>query len=58
MNIGKLDDSFIQTLARKTGKPEEDIRKLVMSMNTIQSKKEISAEELIDFNQEIEKFNK
>ena len=44
-------------LARKTGKPEEDIRKLVKSIEGIQSRKTISAEELIAFNKEIEKFN-
>jgi hypothetical protein len=58
MSFTKLDESFVQTLARKTGKPEEDIRKLVMSMNSIQSKTKISADELIEFNQKIEKFNK
>jgi hypothetical protein len=58
MPIGKLDDAFIQTLTRKTGKPEEDIRRLVMSMNTIQSKTSITGQELIEFNQAIEKFNK
>jgi len=58
MSFAKLDESFIKTLARKTGKPEEDIRKLVMSMNSIQSKTQISADELIEFNQNIERFNK
>ena len=58
MNTSKLDEPFVQTLARKTGKPEEEIRDLVMSIATIQSNEKISAEELIDFNKKLEKFNK
>ncbi len=58
MSVTKLDDSFIQTLARKTGKHEGDIRRLVMAMNSVQAKTKISAEELIDLNREIEMFNK
>jgi len=58
MSVTKLDDSFIQTLARKTGKQEDDIRRLVLAMNSVQSKTKISAEELIDLNRQIERFNK
>jgi hypothetical protein len=58
MSIGKLDDDFIQALARKSGKQDEDIRQLVMLINSIQAKKTITSGELLELNQEIEKFNK
>lgn len=58
MNTSKLDESFIQALTRKAGKPEDEMRNLVKSITTIQSSEKISAEELIDFNKKIEKFNK
>ena len=58
MNIGKLDEAFVLALARKTGKPEEDIRKLVISMNSILAKSNITSEELLELNREIERFNK
>lgn len=58
MSTGKPDDVFVQALARKTGKPDEDIRKLVMLINSIQGKKTITSSELLELNSEIEKFNK
>jgi len=57
MNAQNLDESFIQVLARKTGKDEELVRSLVKMIAMIQSRDQISASELIDFNKKIEKFN-
>lgn len=57
INTGKLDEEFIHTLTHKSGRPEEDVRKLVVSMNAIQAKKSITGAELIEFNHLIERFN-
>jgi len=57
LNTSTLDESFIVTLTRKSGKHEEDVRALVKTIESIQSKDKISSAELIDFNGKIEKFN-
>jgi len=57
MNTSKLDEHFVQTLARKTAKSEEEVDDLVKAIVSIQSRDKISAGELIDFNKKIEKFN-
>ena len=57
LNTSTLDESFIIALARKSGKQEEDVRKLVKAIEFIQSRGKISSAELIDFNGKIEKFN-
>jgi hypothetical protein len=57
LNTNTLDDAFILALARKSAKPEEDVRSLIESIISIQSKAKISSDELIDLNKKIEKFN-
>ena len=57
LNTSTLDETFIVALARKAGKPEENVRALVNQILAIQSRDKISTEELIDFNRKIEKFN-
>lgn len=57
LNTSKLDEHFVQALARKTGKAETEVDDLVRSIVSIQAKDRISAGELIDFNKKIEKFN-
>ena len=57
MNTSKLDEHFVQALARKTAKSEEEVDDLVKAIVSIQSRDKISAGELIDFNKKIEKFN-
>jgi len=57
VNTHSLDESFVQVLARKTGKDEELVRSLIKTIAMIQSRDQISAAELIDFNKKIEKFN-
>ncbi len=53
----KLDESFIYALARKAGKSETDVCDLFKMIQTIHSKNNIAAEELIALNSKIEKFN-
>lgn len=57
ISTNSLDESFIQALARKTAKPEEEVRDLVHQILKIQSASEISETELIEFNGKLEKFN-
>jgi hypothetical protein len=57
LNTNTLDEPFIVSLTRKSGKQEEDVRALVKAIGSIQSKDKISSAELIDFNGKIEKFN-
>lgn len=56
LNTGKLDDTFITTLAKKSGKGEEDIKGLVMIIKLIQSQPEIALDRLVDLNNKIEHF--
>lgn len=53
---GHLDESFINTLTRKSGKPEVEVNELIKSVITIQSRDKIKAEELISFNKQVELF--
>jgi hypothetical protein len=57
LNTNLLDEPFINALARKSGRAEDDIRALINSILAIQGKDKISSEELIDINKKIEKFN-
>lgn len=57
MSTVNLDDSFINTLARKAGKPEADVHDLFTSIHSIHSKETLTAEELVSLNSKIEKFN-
>jgi hypothetical protein len=58
INTNKLDENFIVSLAKKSGKSEEDVRAMVMAIKNIQSQPSIAMEALIDLNDRIEKFNK
>jgi len=53
-----FDESFVHTLAHKSGKPEEDVRALVGLIAFIQSNDAISAETLLDLDKKLEKFNR
>jgi hypothetical protein len=53
----KLDESFIYTLARKSGKSEADVRELFRTIQAVHATDNLSAEELIALNSKIEKFN-
>jgi hypothetical protein len=57
LSTNKLDDDFIKTLSRKSGKPEEEIRSLLASIAAVQGHSQISSGQLIDLNKKIEKFN-
>jgi hypothetical protein len=53
----KTDADFLQTLSSKSGKPYEDVVKLFDTINAIRSQKNISVSDLINLNEQIEKFN-
>ncbi len=57
INTSRLDEIFVQTLAKKTGNDEADVRRIVKTITGIRSKDQITAEELVELNKEIEKFN-
>ena len=52
-----LDETFVSIASKKTGRSEEEVRKLISVINSIRAKEKISEEELIDLNNRIEKFN-
>ena len=51
-----LDEQFINTLARKSGKPEKEIRALVAKIQAIQLVPVIQELDLIDLNRQLEIF--
>ena len=57
LNTNILDDSFVGTLARKSGKDEQESRDLIKTIISIRSKERISADELMDLNKKIENFH-
>jgi hypothetical protein len=56
LNTMVLDEAFIKALSKKTGKDEQETYDLVKTVNIVRSKEKISAEELMDLNQKMEKF--
>jgi hypothetical protein len=52
-----FDDEFIATLANKSGNNKEDVESLFRTITYILSSTLISAGQLVDLNQKIEKFN-
>jgi hypothetical protein len=56
MTTKEVDDSFIATLARKSGHLESDVRALFSLIKTLQQKLHVTADELIELNLKIEKF--
>jgi hypothetical protein len=54
----KIDASFIGVLSKKSGKSEDQVRKLFDTINTIRSQEQISAAALMDLSEQIEAFNK
>lgn len=57
INTSRLDEIFVQTLAKKTGKDGDEVRGIVKIITSIRSKDVVSAEELVELNSQIEKFN-
>jgi hypothetical protein len=57
LKTNQFDEEFIQALSSKSGKPKEDIVALLRAIAYIQSTSMISAEQLIDLNNKIERFN-
>lgn len=58
INTDILDDQFTEKLALKTGKKQEDVKKLVNYINLMRSKNEFFEENLIKLNRHIEAFYK
>lgn len=50
LNTTHLDEIFITTMAKKLGREEQDVRKLINVINAIRSKEKITAEELLELN--------
>ncbi|WP_333818921.1 DUF4350 domain-containing protein [Ohtaekwangia sp.] len=57
LGTSRLDDNFIVALSKKSGKPEDEVRSLIMLIRLIQSQPQIAVDRLIDLNEKIEKFN-
>ena len=51
-----IDEHFIQTVSKKTGKPEVNIRALLNIIRFIQSQEHIAVDRLIDLNEQLELF--
>ena len=51
-----LDDEFVIALQRKTGQPENNIRKIVSFINDMDKEELISDEQLAGFHKELEEF--
>ena len=56
-NLHHVDEDAIILLSRKTGNSEELVKDLLNMINSIQSRSSISEEELLQFNQKLERFN-
>ncbi|MBX2964695.1 MAG: hypothetical protein KF845_01025 [Cyclobacteriaceae bacterium] len=56
VNAHHATDEVIQTVARKTGNPEEDVRKLFVLIQHIQEKSTITETELKELNKRLNKF--
>jgi hypothetical protein len=52
-----MDEGFIKSLSKKTGKGEQDARDLINAVNAIRTKEKICAGELMDLNKKMEKFS-
>ncbi len=57
LNTGKLDEEFVQTLSRKSGRPADVIADLVRWVVAIQAKEKITADELFALNEKMEQFS-
>jgi hypothetical protein len=56
LSTSTLDEEFIESLKRKTGQPDEMIRKIVSFINNIDSPEIITDIELAGFHNELEEF--
>jgi hypothetical protein len=52
-----VDEQSIVSLANKTGNDEKTVRELIDIIARIQSSKSITEDELLLFNEKLEKFN-
>lgn len=56
MSTSVLDENFIETLASKSGVPQEDIRTLIKFFDFIKKSNSITEPQLLDLNKKIESF--
>jgi hypothetical protein len=56
LSTSTIDEEFIESLKRKTGQPDEMIRKIVSFINNIDSAEIISDTELAGFHKRLEEF--
>lgn len=57
LSTTKLDSAFTYALARKSGNTDEVVESLIKAIVNIQSKSQVSAEELMALNEKIEAFH-
>jgi hypothetical protein len=57
LHTTRIDDVFLTSLASKAGKSLEEVMILFKTIKTISSQPSVSAEQLMDLNQKIEKFH-
>ncbi|MFZ6010597.1 MAG: DUF4350 domain-containing protein [Bacteroidota bacterium] len=57
LSTHQINAAFAQTLAKKSGHPEEEVQDLFKTIRLIQASRFISADQLLDLNYKIEKFN-
>jgi len=58
LSTAKLDEDFIQAFSSKSGVPESEVRALVSTITIIQYKTEISAQDLLDLSNTIERIHR
>ncbi|HEY1870760.1 MAG TPA: DUF4350 domain-containing protein [Chitinophagaceae bacterium] len=58
LTTNELDDEFVTALQRKTGQPENNIRKIISFIQDMDKPDVISDEQLADFHKELEEFYK
>jgi hypothetical protein len=57
LQTSRIDDVFLTTLSSKSGQPLEDVLHLFRTIKSIQSSPVVTAGQLMELNQKIEKFN-
>lgn len=56
LSTSKLNDDFIASLSRKSGVNEDIVKSLINTIQRIQQRQQISSDELMDLNKQLEKF--
>ena len=57
LSTSKVDSAFIETLSKKSGRSVEEVSNLFGTIDKIRGSASITAEQLIELNRQIERFN-